>query len=86
MYTAEYCGFCRRAKALLESKGVGWHEIHVDHDAAKRLEMVERTGRRTVPQIYINNAHVGGYDDIYALERQGELDSLLQTDGKSSAA
>lgn len=86
MYTAAYCGFCLRAKALFKSKSASWNEIHVDHDAERRLEMVERSGRRTVPQIFIDGRHIGGYDDLYALERKSELDALLVGDDASSAA
>lgn len=86
MYTAEYCGFCLRARALLKAKDVRWHEIHVDHDAALRLTMVQRSGRRTVPQIFIADRHIGGYDDLYALDRAGELDALLGKNDASSAA
>lgn len=86
MYSAGYCGFCRRAKALLEQKGVTWNEIEVDHDPALRLEMAERSGRRTVPQIWIGEQHIGGFDDLYALERAGKLDELLASPDASSAA
>lgn len=77
MYTSNYCGFCRRALALLQSKGVAVEQILVDGDPAKRREMEERSGRRTVPQIWIGERHVGGCDELHALERQGELDPLL---------
>lgn len=86
MYTAEYCGFCRRAKTLLQKKGAVWQEIHVDHDPEKRMEMVERSGRRTVPQIWIGDLHVGGFDDLYALDRAGRLDDLLDAGDESTAA
>lgn len=86
MYSAGYCGFCQRAKYLLEGKGVSWREIEVDHDRALRLEMVERSGRRTVPQIWIGEQHIGGFDDLYALERSGQLDELLAPPDASSAA
>lgn len=86
MYTAGYCGFCRRAEALLRSKGAAWEAIHVDHDADKRLEMVRRSGRRTVPQIWIGDLHVGGYDELSALELDGRLDALLNPDDESTAA
>lgn len=86
MYTAEYCGFCKRAKALLQRKDAVWQEIHVDHDPEKRMEMVERSGRRTVPQIWIGEQHVGGFDDLYALDRAGELDALLNSGDESTAA
>ncbi len=77
IYLTHWCPFCSRAKALLDSKGVSYREIDVDRDPALRREMMERTGRRSVPQIYVGNTHVGGCDDLYALEYQGELDSLL---------
>jgi glutaredoxin 3 len=66
------------ADRLLTSKGVNIEKIRIDEDPARRQEMMERTGRRTVPQIYIGETHVGGYDDLYALEKAGKLDSLLQ--------
>jgi glutaredoxin 3 len=62
---------------LLDHKGVSFNEISVDHDPTKRAEMMERSGRRTVPQIFIGEHHVGGCDDLFALERNGELDELL---------
>ncbi|MGC1818161.1 MAG: glutaredoxin 3 [Casimicrobiaceae bacterium] len=78
MYTAAYCGYCVRAERLLESKGVAdIVKLRVDEDPALRAEMMHRTGRRTVPQIYIGEFHVGGYDDLAALDRQGRLDPLL---------
>lgn len=78
IYSSRWCGFCMRAKMLLDSKGVQYDEIDVDQDATKRTEMMQRSGRRTVPQIFIGTTHVGGCDDLYALERAGELDGLLQ--------
>ena len=78
MYTAAYCGYCTRAERLLESKGVAdIVKLRVDEDPALRSEMMQRTGRRTVPQIYIGDFHVGGYDDLAALDRAGRLDPLL---------
>ena len=78
MYTSAVCPYCLNAERLLNSKGVGLiTKIRVDLEPQKRMEMMERTGRRTVPQIYIGDRHVGGFDDLYALERAGELDSLL---------
>jgi glutaredoxin 3 len=72
------CGFCVRAKKLLELKKVPFEEYAVDFGGAKKAEMVERTGgRMTVPQIFINGRHVGGCDDLMALEYQGKLDELL---------
>ena len=78
IYTTTYCPFCTRAKALLEKKGVKYTEINVTDDEEKRKEMIEKSGRTSVPQIFINGKHVGGYDDLYALEEKGELDTLLK--------
>ena len=78
MYSTGVCPYCVQAERLLASKGVaGITKIRVDLDPARRDEMVTRTGRRTVPQIYIGEHHVGGYDDLAALERAGKLASLL---------
>lgn len=78
MYTAAYCGYCTRAERLLEAKGVSEVvKLRVDEDPALRAEMMQRTGRRTIPQIYIGDFHVGGYDDLAALDRAGRLDPLL---------
>jgi glutaredoxin 3 len=66
------------AERLLVSKGVTIEKVRVDLDPARRIEMMERTGRRTVPQIYVGDTHVGGYDDLAALDRAGKLDPLLQ--------
>jgi glutaredoxin 3 len=78
MYVTDWCPFCHRAKALLKSKGVvEIEEIHVQLDAQGRAELKAKTGGRTVPQIYIGGRHVGGCNELYALERAGELDSLL---------
>jgi glutaredoxin 3 len=78
MYTAAYCGYCRRAERLLADKGVtDIVKIHVDAQPADRVAMTRRTGRRTVPQIYIGDRHVGGYDDLAALDRAGALTALL---------
>jgi glutaredoxin 3 len=85
VYSAGYCAYCERTKALLERKAVEFTEIMVDQDPARRAEMVQRTGRRTVPQIFIGETHVGGFEDIYRLEREGKLDALLAdgtTDGR----
>ena len=76
MYATGWCPYCARARALLERKGATWTEIDTD-DAAKRAEMIERTGRRTVPQIFIGDRHVGGCDDLYELDATGGLDPLL---------
>ena len=81
MYTTGACPYCIQAERLLASKGVaGITRIRVDVEPAKREEMMTRTGRRTVPQIYIGDHHVGGYDDLAALERAGKLARLLAGD------
>jgi glutaredoxin 3 len=78
IYTSPFCGYCHRAKQLLRQKGVAYSEIDVMADSAKRQEMVVRAhGGRTVPQIFINEQHIGGCDDLYALDQQGGLDPLL---------
>ena len=77
MYTKPVCPYCDAAKRLLASKGQTWSEIDIEADPARRDEMIRRTGRRTVPQIFIGDRHVGGFDDLSALDRAGELDPLL---------
>ncbi len=78
IYTTMFCGYCARAKRLLDSKGVPYTEIGVDMDAEGRRRMTERAGgRTTVPQIFIDGAHIGGSDDLTALDRAGRLDPLL---------
>jgi glutaredoxin 3 len=78
MYSTGVCPFCLMAERLLKSKGVADIEkIRVDLEPQRRTEMMERTGRRTVPQIYVGDRHVGGYDDLSALDRAGGLDPLL---------
>ena len=77
MYTKPFCGFCAAAKALLKKKGVAYTEINIGGEAALRDEMIARSARSTVPQISINDEHIGGYDDMAALEKAGELDSRL---------
>ena len=78
MYTTGLCPYCVRAKMLLKSKGVAQiEEIRIDHLPDARATMMEITGRRTVPQIFIGNTHVGGFDDLYALDQQGGLMPLL---------
>ena len=81
MYATEVCPYCVRAEQLLKRKGVAAIEkVRVDLDPSRRDEMLERTnGRRTVPQIFIDDFHVGGCDDLYELDRQGKLDPLLKT-------
>lgn len=78
MYTSPLCGFCHAAKRLLKTKGVDYSEINVTMNAEKRQEMLTRAnGSHTVPQIFIGETHVGGYDDLATLERDGKLDALL---------
>ena len=78
VYTKSTCGYCHAAKDLLRRKNAAFHEISVDGDAAARAQMVQRgQGRTTVPQIFIGAQHVGGCDDLYALEQDGRLDALL---------
>ena len=77
IYTTQLCPYCTMAKRLLTSKGVQFQEIAVDRDQAKRAEMMDRSGRRTVPQIFIGDTHVGGCDDLHELDAAGELDPLL---------
>jgi len=78
MYSSGYCAFCRRAEALLAARGVKHIEtLRVDRDPQLRAEMVRATGRRTVPQIFIDERHVGGYEDLAALDRDGSLAALL---------
>jgi glutaredoxin 3 len=80
MYTTQVCPYCQRAKALLHQRGVtAIEEVRVDLDPELRHHMVETTGRRTVPQIFIGDTHVGGYDDLAALDRHGGLVPLLGT-------
>jgi glutaredoxin 3 len=87
LYTTPYCGYCRAAKALLERKGLGYVEIDVSGDFAKREEMMARAaGRWTVPQIFIEDRHVGGSDELARLEREARLDALLAELGALAAA
>lgn len=77
LYTTHYCPYCIRARDLLNEKGVAYKDIAVDHDPQLRREMMERSGRSTVPQIWIGEHHIGGSDELMLLERQGNLDDLL---------
>ena len=81
IYTTQWCGYCARAKALLEEKGAAYEETDVMEDAAKRAEMRERSKRTTVPQIFINGQYIGGSDELAALEQAGRLDALLAQPG-----
>jgi glutaredoxin 3 len=78
VYSADWCGYCARARRLLDTKGVPYEEIDVDVVAGARAEMQARSGRSTIPQIFINDQHIGGADDLYALEQEGRLDPLLK--------
>ena len=78
IYTTNYCGYCFRAKALLNRKGVQFHEIDVSDPVLRRAMMEKANGRRTVPQIFIGDRHVGGSDELHDLDRRGQLDPLLQ--------
>jgi thioredoxin reductase (NADPH) len=86
MYTKSWCPYCDRAKRLLHEKGQTWTEIDVEEQPARRAEMVRRSGRTTVPQIWIGERHVGGFDDLAALENAGELDGLLGLEKGPAAA
>jgi glutaredoxin 3 len=81
IYTTPWCGYCARAKALLEKKGAAYQETDVMEDSVKRSEMRERSKRTTVPQIFINGQHIGGSDELAALEQAGKLDALLAQPG-----
>lgn len=78
IYTKSYCPYCVRAKELLKKKGVTFEEIDIEHDQDLAMKIMERSGgRKTVPQIFIDNIHVGGCDDLYALDSEGKLDTML---------
>lgn len=77
IYSSAYCPYCRRARALLDSKGVSYTVRDVERDPQLWNEIAERTGRNTVPQIFIDDRHIGGCDDLFALEQRGALDPLL---------
>ena len=81
VYTSAMCGYCVAAKNFLKSRGLAWDEVRVDLDPAERERMVARTGRVTVPQIFVGEVHVGGYDDMMALHRAGKLAPLLSGEG-----
>jgi glutaredoxin 3 len=78
MYATSWCGYCARARRLLQTKGVAFREIDLDDHPKERTRMIERSGRRTVPQIFIGDKHVGGSDDLMALDASGGLDPLLK--------
>lgn len=77
IYTADSCPYCLRAKLLLDQKGVGYVEIRVDGEPSKLEEMIKRSGRHSVPQIFINGRGIGGFDDLWQLEQRKELDLLI---------
>ncbi|MBN9540915.1 MAG: glutaredoxin 3 [Reyranella sp.] len=81
IYTTPFCGYCARAKGLLDDKGAAYEEMDVMMDDKKRSEMRERSRRTTVPQIFINGQHIGGSDELAALESAGKLDALLAQPG-----
>ena len=78
VYVSDWCPYCQRARGLLTRKNVDFSEINVDDDAKLREEMIARSSRRTVPQIFIGDKHVGGCDDLFELDHSGELDRLIQ--------
>jgi len=78
VYTKTNCPYCVRAKALLDRKGIAYDEIDAEHDDALRTWLVERTGQRTVPQIFVGDVSLGGFTDIDALDREGKLDPILR--------
>jgi len=86
IYTRQWCGYCAAAERLLRGKGVAFENIDCTGDRAKREWLAEVTGRSTVPQIFIDGKAIGGYDDMKALDRTGELDKLLAGPGSSSAS
>ncbi|HET8733219.1 MAG TPA: glutaredoxin 3 [Anaeromyxobacteraceae bacterium] len=81
VYTKSACPYCVRAKALLDRKGVAYEEIDAEHDDALRTWLVEATGQRTVPQIFVDGRSLGGFSDVDALDRQGRLDAILRGEG-----
>lgn len=86
VYTSAACGYCVAAKNFLKSRGLAWNEVRVDLDAAERERMVARTRRTSVPQIFVGDTHVGGYDDLMALHRAGGLAPLLEANGLRDGA
>jgi glutaredoxin 3 len=78
VYVTGWCPYCERARDLMTKKGLKFNEINVDEDAKSREEMIARSGRRSVPQIFIDDKHIGGCDELFALDGSGELDRLIQ--------
>ena len=83
IYTRQFCGYCTAAKRLLRDKGVAFDEIDATSAPEKRQEMMARSGRYTFPQIFIGDRHIGGCDDLFALDARGGLDSLIQAGGEA---
>ena len=81
LYVSDWCPYCQRAKTLLAQKNIAFSEINVEEDEKSREEMIARSKRRSVPQIFVGDQHVGGYDELYTLDRSGELDRLIQGAG-----
>lgn len=77
IYTTKVCPYCVRAKQLLDRKGIEFQEINAEDEAVREAMIVKSGGQRTVPQIFINNHHIGGCDDLYALDKSGKLDGML---------
>jgi glutaredoxin 3 len=86
IYTTPFCGYCTRAKRLLESKGLPYEEIDVSRDLPKRRWLVEATGMTTVPQVFVDGVSHGGFTDLLALDREGRLDGILGLGGSASGA
>lgn len=78
LYTSAMCGFCMAAKNFLKSKGLAWTEVRIDQDPAQRDRMLARGGRASVPQIFVGDTHVGGYEDMMALQRAGKFEALVK--------
>jgi glutaredoxin 3 len=83
-YTTSYCPYCTQAKALLKKRNIAFEEIDVTHDEAKRAWLVQASGRRTVPQIFINGESIGGSDELHALDRKGELMPKINAEAASA--
>ena len=79
LYSSNYCTYCGQARRLLEAKGVAYDELHIDQDPMLRVEMESKSQRRSVPQIFIGDYHVGGFEDMRRLDKSGQLDILLQS-------
>ncbi len=86
MYTSAVCGYCMAAKNFLKSKGLAWNEVRIDQDPVERERMLARGGRTSVPQIFVGDTHVGGYDDLIALHRKGKLQAVLDGEALDGAA